>query len=197
MNELFKRHGYLEGDPGDYRLTEKGQQYAKIQYHSRGTGGSAQYNRGWDTVAWNDETAGALQADMKANPGGGVAEDALVEGGDDDGSIECEPSLNYSASDDEGSEFGWKGPAIVGAIVGVILIAPHAKHFYDDRAKPAAKKLRDKLMTRKLVEAEALEATVSRGAQCMSSSENPVPSILESTPCELPPNSGHGNGLCL
>src|SRR3954447_9438327 len=74
MNELLKAHGYLYGNPGAYGLTEKGQQFADEQYHSRGTGGSAHYNRSWETRTWNDETAAALKADMEADAGG-VGED--------------------------------------------------------------------------------------------------------------------------
>lgn len=40
------------------------------KYHSRGTGGYAQYDRSWETRTWNDETVAALKADMEANPGG-------------------------------------------------------------------------------------------------------------------------------
>jgi hypothetical protein len=48
MNELLREHGYLYGNPGAYGLTEKGQQFADEQYHSRGTGGYAHYNRSWE-----------------------------------------------------------------------------------------------------------------------------------------------------
>jgi hypothetical protein len=67
MNELLKDHGYLYGTPGAYGLTEKGQQYAEEEYHSRGTGGYAHYNRSWETRTWSDGTTVALKAEMEAS----------------------------------------------------------------------------------------------------------------------------------
>ncbi|MFE9775602.1 hypothetical protein ACFYOV_28840 [Streptomyces sp. NPDC005931] len=125
MNELLKLHGYLYGDPGAYGLTEKGQQYAEEKYHSRGTGGYAQYNPSWETRTWSDETSAALKADMEANPGGFEAGDSLSGGGDDD---VPQPS--------------WKGLAIGGVVVGALLIAPHVKPFWNNKVKPATKRLR-------------------------------------------------------
>ena len=159
MNELFNQYGYLEGDPGAYRITEKGQQYAEEQYHFRGTGGYAHYNPHWETRTWNAETAAALRADMESNPGGVVVEHALVEEDDNDDPFEYEPPLDYNASDNDGSQFGWKDMVIAGAIVGAILIAPRVKPFYDNKVNPAARKLRDKLMKWEPVQAETLGTT--------------------------------------
>ena len=43
MNFLLKDEGYLEGAPGNYSVTEKGNAYAKEEDHHRGTGGYARY----------------------------------------------------------------------------------------------------------------------------------------------------------
>ncbi|OEJ43096.1 hypothetical protein AR457_02245 [Streptomyces agglomeratus] len=145
MNELLKDHGYLYGNPGAYGLTEKGQQYAEEQYHSRGTGGYAQYNRSWETRTWNDETAAALKADMEANPEGFGAGNSPTEEDDDLG---YEPFLDGSGSgsgDDDDPQPSWKGLAIGGVIVGALLVAPHVKPFWNNKVKPAVKKLRDGL----------------------------------------------------
>lgn len=140
MNELLKLHGYLYGNPGAYGLTEKGQQYAEEKYHSRGTGGYAQYNPSWETRTWNDETAAALKADMAANPGGFDAGDTLTE---EEETSPYEPSSDCrSNGDGDVSQLSWKGLAIGGAVVGALLIAPHVKPFWDKKVKPAAKKLR-------------------------------------------------------
>lgn len=53
MNFLLKLEGFLEGEPGAYRLTPKGARYASEQDHHRGTGGYSQYNRYWETRTWD------------------------------------------------------------------------------------------------------------------------------------------------
>jgi hypothetical protein len=150
MNGLLKEHGYLDGKPGAYGLTEKGQQYAEEQYHSRGTGGYAQYNRSWETRTWSDETEAALRADMEANPGGLDIGDLPIT---ERNALGCE-SFDYSAGsgDDNSLQLSWKELAIGGAVVGALFIAPHAKPFWDSRVKPAAKKLRDRLTKQESVD---------------------------------------------
>ncbi|QZY19318.1 hypothetical protein [Streptomyces decoyicus] len=143
MNALLKEHGYLDGNPGAYGLTEKGQQYAEEQYHSRGTGGYAQYNPSWETRTWSDETAAALKADMQVNPGGFDLGSSSAKEEDHFG---CEPFVDCSSSgDDDSPAPSWKELAIGGAVVGALLIAPHAKPLWNNKVKPAAKKLRDRL----------------------------------------------------
>lgn len=152
MNELLKKHGYLYGNPGAYGLTEKGQQYAEEQYHSRGTGGYAHYNRSWETRTWSDETAAALKADMEANPKGLDAEYLPTEEKED---FEDEPFMDYGGSgDDDGPRPSWKQLAIGGAVVGVLLISPYAKPFWNNKVKPAAKKLRARLAKQESVESD-------------------------------------------
>jgi hypothetical protein len=139
MNQLLKDHGYLYGEPGAYGLTEKGEQYGEEQYHSRGTGGYAHYNRSWETRTWSDETAAALRADMQANPRGFDA------GAEKEGAVEYEPFVDYDGSDNDEPQPTWTEIAIGGAIVGALLIAPRVKPFWNNKVKPAAKDLRDRL----------------------------------------------------
>lgn len=54
MNFVLKEEGFLDGDPGNYFVTEKGKKYAEEQDHSRGTGGYSWYNRAWTTRTWDD-----------------------------------------------------------------------------------------------------------------------------------------------
>ncbi|GFE12732.1 hypothetical protein Sgleb_07790 [Streptomyces glebosus] len=150
MNALLKEHGYLYGNPGAYGLTEKGQQYAEEQYHSRGTGGYAQYNPSWETRTWSDETAAAIRADMQVNPGGfGVGSSSTKE----EEHYRCEPFVDCNGSgDDEDPAPSWKELAIGGAVVGALLIAPHAKPLWNNKVKPAAKRLRDRFAKQEPVE---------------------------------------------
>ncbi|MER6346780.1 hypothetical protein ACWC10_36710 [Streptomyces sp. NPDC001595] len=147
MNELLKDHGYLYGSPGAYGLTEKGQRYGEETYHSRGTGGYAQYNPSWETRTWSDETAAALRADMEAGHGG---VDAGISPAEEEGTAEgtspYEPFADPGGSgDDDDSQPGWKVLAIGGVVVGALLVAPHVKPFWNDKVRPAAKRLRSGL----------------------------------------------------
>jgi hypothetical protein len=54
MNFVLKEEGYLDGEPGNYFITEKGEKYAEEQDYHRGTGGYAHYNRYWTTRTWDD-----------------------------------------------------------------------------------------------------------------------------------------------
>ncbi|MGW1465159.1 hypothetical protein ACWCPT_12515 [Streptomyces sp. NPDC002308] len=149
MNELLKEHGYLDGSPGAYGLTEKGQQYAKEQHHSRGTGGYAQYNRNWETRTWSEEAAAALRADLEANPGGFCAGEPSTEA---EAAFEDDPEVDCGGIEDDDSQVSWKTLAVGGAVAGAILIAPHVKPFWDSRVKPAARKPRGRLTKREAVE---------------------------------------------
>ncbi|HXH33021.1 MAG TPA: hypothetical protein VNJ54_01260 [Plantibacter sp.] len=140
MNELLKKHGYLYGIPGAYGLTEKGQQFAEEQYHSRGTGGYAQYNPHWETRTWNDETAAALKADLEADP-------REVRADVDDVPADEADDFEYETyEDDDDSPPSWVEVAIGGALVAAAF-APHVKPFWKTKVKPAAKKWREKLTT--------------------------------------------------
>lgn len=60
MNLALKAHGFLEGEPGVYRVTEKGLPFATETFESRGTGGYPQYNRRWQTRTWDPSIADQL-----------------------------------------------------------------------------------------------------------------------------------------
>jgi len=47
MNFVLKEEGFLDGEPGNYTVSEKGKKYSEEQDHHRGTGGYAYYNRNW------------------------------------------------------------------------------------------------------------------------------------------------------
>lgn len=53
MNVLLKEEGFLDGEPGDYYVTEKGRPYADETGWSNGYGGYAA--RGYNYFVW-DET---------------------------------------------------------------------------------------------------------------------------------------------
>lgn len=60
MNYVLKKEGYLDGEPSDYIVTEKGESFAHEKDNSRGTGGYSQYNRSWTTRSWDESIVDEL-----------------------------------------------------------------------------------------------------------------------------------------
>lgn len=52
MNVLLKEEGFLDGSPGNYSLTEKGERYASERYDGNGYGGYAA--RSWQWLEWDE-----------------------------------------------------------------------------------------------------------------------------------------------
>ncbi len=61
LNFVLKEEGFLDGEPGNYTVTEKGEKYAEEQDHHRGTGGYAHYNRYWTIRTWDDGITDELE----------------------------------------------------------------------------------------------------------------------------------------
>lgn len=59
-NFLFKLAGFLEGEPGNWHVTQKGKPYANETIDGRGTGGSLIYNPSWGLRSWNTEIVDQL-----------------------------------------------------------------------------------------------------------------------------------------
>lgn len=55
VNTLLENNGFLEGNPGNYKFTEKGMQYGEEIEKSNGYGGYA--NRNWNFKMWDEEVA--------------------------------------------------------------------------------------------------------------------------------------------
>lgn len=60
VNEELKDRGFLEGEPGAYSLTERGEEYGQDHEHDNGYGGSA--HRQWSTRSWASEIIPQLLA---------------------------------------------------------------------------------------------------------------------------------------
>lgn len=64
MNLALVKNGVLEGEPGAYRLTEKGKLYAHEKDNHRGPGGYSWYNRDWTTVSYDK----AIKNELRITP---------------------------------------------------------------------------------------------------------------------------------
>lgn len=139
MNETLHEYGYLEGRPGAWRLTAKGESYAEEHSHSTGYGGWAA--RSWETRTWDDEIVEALRKDMAegVEPLEGMEDDPV----EDSSSMDFEEDTSSQQEKD-----GWTFEAIVG--VGFLAWAvasqlkPHVKPIYENKIKPVTRQMRDK-----------------------------------------------------
>jgi hypothetical protein len=60
VNALLHHAGLIDGEPGAWRLTEKGAPYANVTVHGRGTGGYSFMNPSWGVTAWDESVLGLL-----------------------------------------------------------------------------------------------------------------------------------------
>lgn len=61
VNEMLKDKGLLQGDPGNYQFTEKGEQYGEYRDEDNGYGGSA--HRNWSFKMWDEEVIHEISDD--------------------------------------------------------------------------------------------------------------------------------------
>jgi hypothetical protein len=156
MNALLKQEGFLDGEPGAYSVTEKGEPYADEQFHSRGTGGSIQYNPTWTTTTWDDSITNELDVtdDKKQQIRQQVA-DARRAAREPDVEEEIEPQPDDSS---KGREFDARPLLVVGGVIaagfGIYKAAPHFKRFMNEKVVSRFKKKAAEPPTPETVESE-------------------------------------------
>lgn len=152
LNALLRDHGYLDGSPGDYSLTEKGKAFGTEQYHHRGTGGYRHYNRDWTTRTWDDGIVSALAADMAADRPAPTASTEPV------GEVK---QKDEPAQNDDRERPAWATAALVGgavvALVGGVVVAtnPRVHRWVGENVTPRAQKVWRTLTGRDPVETAA------------------------------------------
>ncbi|MFI5820194.1 hypothetical protein ACIA8I_13885 [Streptomyces rishiriensis] len=152
MNFILKEEGFLDGEPGNYSVTEKGKEYADEQHHSRGTGGYAQYNRAWSTTTWNDEIANELEiTDERKREIRQAISDARRKAGESD-NVDADAADESDGTDgDESHDSNGALVAAVGALLlaasayGVYRAVPYVKRFLNDKALPGIKNVKDRV----------------------------------------------------
>jgi len=141
-NALLREHGYLEGSPGEYSLTDKGKEYGSEKYHHLGNGGYAHYNRDWTTRTWDERIVTALAADMTDRA-------HRVEAADRDHpatKASTEP-VGESEQKDEIERPAWVGVALAGgaavALAGGVVVAtnPRVHRWVGENVTPRAQKV--------------------------------------------------------
>jgi hypothetical protein len=171
MNALLADHGYLEGEPGRWTVTDKGRPYANEDDHFRGNPNSLAYSTSWSTRSWDEGILEALDEDRAASsrPSGGQEP---APGGDhpqDDGDLNdadaaasfdelgnylpptdtC-PHHPYGCDDphahDDDPPPSWLALAVAAGIAAAG--NPHVRAWMRDTAQPRAQQLGTRVQSR-------------------------------------------------
>ncbi|MFG3047287.1 hypothetical protein ACGFZR_20445 [Streptomyces sp. NPDC048241] len=143
MNELLYMYGYLDGRPGAYFLTPKGEQFGTEKDHDRGNPGSLSYYRQWTTITWNDETLPALLWDME-NTSPRPAP-SRYEGEDDREVAEnAEPAVDQEQN---GSDVraAVALAVIMAGTTAAAMASPYVQRWWRETARPSVSRVRRKL----------------------------------------------------
>ena len=163
MNILLRNEGYLEGEPGNWKLTEKGQGHAAQQHWDV----SSSMHEGYVTTRWGDEVLeelGEVGPERKQQIDDEISarraelrrqrqeQQAVLEDESDEDSDE--PVYGYS--DDEDAEIDGKTAGIiVAAIAGGILFAkgakwvkPRVEKWWNETAQPKLAVTKKRLATK-------------------------------------------------
>lgn len=144
MNLLPHDHGFLEGKPGAWGLTELGEKFAKWSDHDNGYGGYA--HRAWSYITWDEKVTDALRASMKANPDGIVATAptpaAVVT------TIKSAVSAPTVRSAPQLLAKNKRAAAGLLALAGLGAAAPYVRRAWDEKVRPAAGNLRSRIAER-------------------------------------------------
>jgi hypothetical protein len=175
MNFVLKEEGFLDGEPGNYYVTDKGKNYAEEQDYHRGTGGYAHYNRYWTTRTWDDGITNELDftEDRKKEirKAISIAKQKISDLGDEDIAIECDNCGNDDADTTDANKDALV--VAIGALLvavsayGIYKAAPYVKRWWIDKAVPGLKKMKNKVAGK----AEKMEAGTGNDEVTLDSEE--------------------------
>lgn len=152
MNFVLKEEGFLDGEPGNYIVTEKGETYAMEEDHHRGTGGYSRYNRDWTTRTWDDEIKNELDItnDRKREIRQAISEakQKLRESKDENTTIECVSNNDETTeTNSNNDELVWAVGALIlaASTFGIYKAAPYVKRWWDKKVYPGLRKLKKEI----------------------------------------------------
>ena len=146
MNQLLKREGFLEGEPGAYLLTPKGEEFAEQHDFHRGPGGYSWYNRDWTTTTWDESVhdnmnlstknlQAAIDAAAEARKAAAAARVSAMESPDDEEATDI--SENNSNDTLVGIAIAAGAVVIItGTVYAIKKATPHVKYWWNTKAKP-------------------------------------------------------------
>lgn len=143
MNALLQEHGYLEGSPGDYSLTEKGKKYGSEEHHHRGVGGYSHYNPNWTTRTWDEGIVAALAADMVADhPVINASTEPVGEREQGEEIVVAPWPVAYGTEESEAEPPTWVAVALLtGVVVVVVATNPRVHRWVGKNVTPRARKV--------------------------------------------------------
>lgn len=162
MNVWLKEEGYLEGEPGDYRVTEKGRPYATQRHWETGSPNHA----GYVSTSWKEEILneiGPLSPERRRELSDSVAanraekkrqreewEASLAANGDD--SLDDGHRDGNDASDSNGGKVAAAAITVIAvsflAVKGAQAAKPHVEKWWRETARPKIVKTKKNVMAK-------------------------------------------------
>ncbi len=153
MNFVLKEEGFLDGNPGNYTVTEKGEKFAEVNYAGRSYG---YCNGGWPTRTWDDGITDGLYIteDRKKEIRQAIliAKQKINESEDEGIAMEWDSCSNEDADTTDA-----RNDALVVAVsvllvavsaYGIYKAAPYIKRWWNDKAVPNLKKIKNKVTSK-------------------------------------------------
>lgn len=162
MSVWLKEEGYLEGEPGDYRVTEKGRPYATQRHWETGSPNHA----GYVSTSWKEEILneiGPLSPERRRELSDSVAanraekkrqreewEASLAANGDD--SLDDGQRDGNDASDSNGGKVAAAAITVIAvsflAVKGAQAAKPHVEKWWRETARPKIVKTKKNVMAK-------------------------------------------------
>lgn len=162
VNVWLKEEGYLEGEPGDYRVTEKGRPYAAQRHWETGSPNHA----GYVSTSWKEEILneiGPLSPERRRELSDSVAanraekkrqreewEASLAANGDD--SLDDGQRDGNDASDSNGGKVAAAAITVIAvsflAVKGAQAAKPHVEKWWRETARPKIVKTKKNVMAK-------------------------------------------------
>lgn len=162
VNVWLKEEGYLEGEPGDYRVTEKGRPYATQSHWETGSPNHA----GYVSTSWKEEILneiGPLSPERRRELSDSVAanraekkrqreewEASLAANGDD--SLDDGQRDGNDASDSNGGKVAAAAITVIAvsflAVKGAQAAKPHVEKWWRETARPKIVKTKKNVMAK-------------------------------------------------
>lgn len=162
VNVWLKEEGYLEGEPGDYRVTEKGRPYATQRHWETGSPNHA----GYVSTSWKEEILneiGPLSPERRSELSDSVAanraekkrqreewEASLAANGDD--SLDDGQRDGNDASDSNGGKVAAAAITVIAvsylAVKGAQAAKPHVEKWWRETARPKIVKTKKNVMAK-------------------------------------------------
>lgn len=163
MNILLRDEGYFEGEPGDWRLTEKGQAHANQQHWDV----SSPMHAGYVTTRWDDEVLediGPVSPERKR----GIRDEIAARRAEqrrqrEERRVECEGedednlgNSDYVMANDEDIDIDGKAVGITVVVIagGILLVKgikkakPHVEKWWGETAQPRLSAVKERIATK-------------------------------------------------